>query len=285
MLVSLLRCLTPYIVIRKVILGDDDPERANMWPRSNAVLKALNISAGQRVDHQNHYHIAFRTPRRVEIGGDMPDPLMANELGDHVESGSTLIFDLLRDMSTDAALELGITENQMDMHYMETPDGRPAMVMVAAANSTGTTPEKALGVCLAMQRTPEYWTEREYREVISIAPNDAARRYFYLSEKRTLPLPAFQNVQIVKQPSHGRLTQWKDAADFDTFLYAPSPGYSGKDSFEAVVPVEGQAIRVVYVIHVQSQPTEKGSFNFRKFCPKTNWIISADPNADQLSSA
>ncbi|MDR3055624.1 MAG: hypothetical protein LBU53_09520 [Zoogloeaceae bacterium] len=105
-------------------------------------------------------------------------------------------------------------------------------------------------------------------------------------EKQKNPsLPTGADVRIIKKPTYGQLKQIKtDHGDF--YSYVPNNGYLGKEHFEAIISVwNGETVRIVVNIIVQSEPVDSPEFDLKKFCPVGIWKISQPSPEDYNTPA
>ncbi len=155
----------------------------------------------------------------------------------------------------------------------------PAFMVIAQADQGQKTEavnrERAMGVCFSLTYNP---TGQEHSAFLS--PEYAAAGYFALYENRETNEPPSSNVELVEPPKHGKVTYSKYEDGLFHHKYIPNPGYVGDDKLVFKVHVDGQIVRLVYLLKISRTVVSNQSDDV--FCKKTGtqWKISlGEPHA------
>lgn len=140
--------------------------------------------------------------------------------------------------------------------------------------------ERAMGVCFGVDYNP---VDQQYPALgAGLGPEYSAATYFGLYEKRIVNQPPSANVELVEQPKHGKVIYSKYDDGTLRRGYIPDPGYLGDDKIVFKVNVDGQVVRLVYLLKVTNVVTG-GQVSHDVFCKKTGtqWKISSDSDSPQ----
>jgi len=233
----------------------------NTYPRMREIIQALGLqnikpSAG---DHHTHFHIDFRTPDRVGIGGARP--LHTSEANPSIESatvGEDTMF-LVEAMLANAMAQ-----------------AEPApTVQVAAANASPTQTNYVAGLCFA---TETHAGGSEWGQNRIIGVEEVAGNYVYSHLKRDTPYPTANSVKVERNPKYGTLdigyaqSTSKPLGEPKYWRYTPKPGYNHVvDHATFLVDVQGIPVRVVAVFKVVSPLPDSAP----RPCKIYEWVISS----------
>ncbi|MHB8166398.1 MAG: Ig-like domain-containing protein, partial [Sulfuricella sp.] len=249
-------------VIQNVWLGTNG---YNTYPRMHNILAGLGVTAATSPPtHWNHFHIDFRTPGREPI--KLQQNLLASD--GPMELSQDNFIEQARVVLSQ---ELGIKTGELAMFSLEPPNAPPQIVFVAQADAHLAQKKRAIGICM----TTEYIAPngRLAEGQGAIGPNYQAMDYFALYEKREIALPPYSAIQLVRGPKHGTVTPyWNPGDGIDSWRYVPAGGYTGGDSVEFLVDVQGMPVRVVYFFKVTKLNIDDGSAE--GLCKKFEWKIS-----------
>gem|GEM_PF-1257979 len=279
--------------IQHVFVGDgptnqgQTPADNNSFPRIRNVLFALGLITVRPSDrHENHFHIDFRTPRREPI-----KPATANLLASAPATGVNPAVVPLSDADMEDFLiqmqaEFNLTRGEMTMFTLDMPNEAPSPPMVIVAQASTTQVERdgkmrAMGVCAVATSNPD--TPRYSAE--ALGPGYVAESYFFFYENgkkfgkgydkegNRIDAPSI-SIKVIAPPKHG---EFVESPNGHQYMYAPDVGYVGNDKVIFEVMVEGQPVRVVYVIKVRENfYHSQGQFD--KYCKVARWKISLFPS-------
>lgn len=85
-------------------------------------------------------------------------------------------------------------------------------------------------------------------------------------------------IEISKAPSHGTLKLWREDLP-EVYHYLSNKGYEGLDSFEFVVSLDGQALKIIYSVEVFPEDADQNHVGYCKW-PFSTWKISLAPETD-----
>ncbi len=236
-------------------------KNGNAYEDIVSALNHLGLTAHGAVGYSNQFGIAVlnaRTPIVVIT-------LQTLEADPNTSNASDQLIQLAQ------AMELPVEELTVFIDAVLDHTGSPAIYVAAKEqNSTSKSnlPNK-LGVC------------NEYRSNGShpVRPIFDAEDYFLKYKKgpavvanvgNNLQIRTETQIEVAKQPSHGRLDLFRpgaDAEDVDKYgyLYIPDKDYVGLDKFEFIVSVDGKSLRVYYQVKVFP---EDDNPNYVGYC---NW--------------
>lgn len=85
-------------------------------------------------------------------------------------------------------------------------------------------------------------------------------------------------IEISKAPSHGTLNLWREDLP-EVYHYVSNKDYEGLDSFEFVVSLDGQALKIIYSVKVFPEDADQNHVGYCKW-PFSTWKISLAPETD-----
>lgn len=125
---------------------------------------------------------------------------------------------------------------------------------------------RAIGSCELMENPVDY----SGSAVNFSSPLKTVNNYFFLKEKRNLPLTG--KVQLLKEPQHGELSRLFQAETEWEFRYVPDADYFGPDQATFQVDIAGERVKLVYFFNVMNRVpggTEGyDPYRDKKLCPK-----------------
>lgn len=144
------------------------------------------------------------------------------------------------------------------------PDAQSPVVLIAQAENATTRGSKSrelvVGKCL-----PVYYRQgpvdlKDLKALTNglsgamLSPNNMVWTYLVYYEKQELTAdsyPSIHDIQVVRQPKHGKIIPVKSWGEWeDRLFYIPNEGYVGDDRVDFRVLVEGQPVRFVQFFKV-----------------------------------
>jgi hypothetical protein len=141
---------------------------------------------------------------------------------------------------------------EFDMYLLEPPviPDIPAFVVTAKADAQIKSDVRAIGFCHVAGYTASEGEPENGQAGIMFDVGYAVRQYFYDYENRRIEFGSVSReaVQLIKGPSHGKISydgpdHWEYAV-----VYKPDQGYVGTDYVEFLVDLQRTPVRVVYFI-------------------------------------
>ena len=258
--------------IQAAFLGMDGKRT---YPNMREIIKALGLqnitpSSG---DHHTHFHIDFRTPDRVNIGG-----------GSQLQANGTP-----NPEANDARGEdpMYLLETLMVAALAQAQPAPPsAPIPQVAATSAATKTRYVAALCRA--ENPHAGTS-EWALNRMIGVEHTGMLYVRDQLKRDADLPLAANVKVEKYPQHGKLdigyatSVSKQNGSQEYWRYTPDPGYEhGNDHATFLVDVQGTPVRVVVVFKVRRQTGSDAEFS--ALCPPDYQVISSGIGSHELLS-
>jgi hypothetical protein len=258
----------------------------------------LGASFAKNLDgHQNHFHLEFRTPTKVDI--DTSQNLLADEAPQFATNDAVAATRDLDDAVALACADLNLDSGDATMMTIDLPSTPPAAQVVliaqapqAAVPVTG----RVAGVCQAVDyRTPDgedgsYWPEFNG----GLDPQTIAELCFSRYESRPdVQRPPFNAVEVLTQPRHGivKLGTGEGGGAPPQYNYIPDLNYVGTDKITFRVTTSAGPVVVQYYLVVTNKGSE--SSTSERLCDKASnhlrskagWKISSSFTTPSLDNA
>ncbi|MCL2524651.1 MAG: hypothetical protein FWF20_03885 [Betaproteobacteria bacterium] len=178
------------------------------------------------------------------------------------------------------------------------PDAQPPVVLVAQAKNAAARGGKAKEIVIGSCQPTEYlepgvdWMSKFGGNWVGgamFSPNHTAWSYLKYVEKWEITgssHPSIHDVEIVRQPKHGKVALKLNRAGEERLFYVPDGGYVGTDRVDFRVRVGDQLVRIVQFFKVTKLPIEgEDSDAAWNLCKRREWRISSADNAVTLTNS